>query len=110
MYDVINICEKERIPTSHYVHIGRVLGSHECELNEDPREENSNLGNWGLSVQDTRDSTKIPLGIIRSKAHLKKTLIGIQEYDCLLHMGSVMLFSLGSKRPELISMQTQQTI
>ena len=60
---VKNICPKKRIPTSHCVHIGRILGSYECELNEDPREEISNLCNWGLSV---------PLGIVRSKAHLKK--------------------------------------
>ena len=69
---VKHICEKERIPTSHYVHIGRVLGSHECELNEDPRKEISNIGNWGLSVQETWYSNKVPLGIICSKAHLKK--------------------------------------
>ena len=71
---VKNVCKKENIPTAHYVHIGRVLGSFECELNEDPREEISNLGNWGLNVQETRYSTKIPLGIIRSKAHLKKSI------------------------------------
>ena len=77
---VKNICENERLPTSHYVHIGRVLGSYECELNEDPtREEISNISNWGLSVYETRYSTKIPLVIICSNAHLKKKLIGIQE-------------------------------
>ena len=65
---------KKRIPTSHYVHIGSVLGSYEWELNEDPREKIRNLGNWGLSVQETRYSTKFPLGIIRSKAHLKKNI------------------------------------
>ena len=40
-------------------------------MNEDPREEISNLGNWDLSGQETRYRTKIPLGIIPSKAHLK---------------------------------------
>ena len=67
---VKRICKKERIPTSHFVHIGRVLGSYECELNKDLREDISNLGNWGLNVQETRYSTKIPMGIIRSKARL----------------------------------------
>ena len=71
---VKNICENERLPTSHYVHIGRVLGSYECELNEDPGEGISNLGNWGLSVQETWYSTKIPLGIIHIKAHVKKNI------------------------------------
>ena len=107
---VKNICEKERVPISHYVHIGRVLDSHECKLNEDPREEISNLGNWGLIVQEIHYSTKIPLGIIHSKAHPKNFLIGIQELDSPLCRGSVMLFHRGSKRPRLILTQIQQTM
>ena len=86
------------------------MGYNECKLNEDQREEISNLGNWGLNVQEMRYSTIIPLGIINSKAHLRKTLIAIQELDCPLLRGSVMLFSLGSKRPKLILTQTQQTM
>ena len=68
------ICKEKHIPTKHYVHIGRVLGAMECELNEDDCNQISQLGNWSLTTQESRYSTKMPLAIIRSKARMNHNL------------------------------------
>ena len=47
------ICAEKKIPSRHWVHIGRILGAYESEINEDEREDIRNIGNWGLSTQET---------------------------------------------------------
>ena len=87
---VKKICKENKIPSKHWVHIGRVLGSFESEINEDLRDDIRNLGNWGLNVQETRYSTKLPMKIIRSKAHLENNInwnprVGLEPPDNLRH-------------------------
>ena len=42
---------KLNLPTCHVVHIGRVLGSCESELDEDASDDLRNLGNWDPKIQ-----------------------------------------------------------
>jgi len=65
-------CEVLEIPSAHFVHLGRVLGSCESEINEDSSEDLRFLGTWDPKVQEQRYSTKVPMKIIRSKAGLRK--------------------------------------
>jgi len=61
-------CRELNIPTNHFVHVGRVLGSYMSEVNEDPTEELRKLGNWDPTTQEKFYSTKLPTKILRSKA------------------------------------------
>ena len=65
-------CKALGIPSAHFVHIGRVLGSCEAKINEDSSEDLRFLGNWDPKVQEQRYSTKVPMKIIRSRAGLSK--------------------------------------
>jgi hypothetical protein len=65
-------CAELGIPSAHFVHLGRVLGSCEFEMNEDSSEDLRFLGNWDPKVQEQRYSTKVPMKIIRSKAGMTK--------------------------------------
>ena len=56
------------LSSSHYVHIGRKLGSHELELLEIPSDEINKLGNWTTHVRENRYSEKIPMCPIMAKA------------------------------------------
>ena len=44
-------CAKMNVPSMHVVHIGRVLGSCESELDEDDGQDLRSLGNWDPTVQ-----------------------------------------------------------
>jgi hypothetical protein len=59
------------LSSSHFVHIGRKLGSHELELLEIPSDEiNKLLGKWTTHVRENRYSKKIPMCPIMAKAGL----------------------------------------
>ena len=61
-------CKKLSIATNHFVHIGRVFGSFEAEIEGDSNEDLRWLGNWDPKMQEARYSTKLPMKIIRSRA------------------------------------------
>jgi Centromere DNA-binding protein complex CBF3 subunit, domain 2 len=61
-------CKDLGIPTSHYLHIGRVLGSYTSEVNEDNSQDIRCLGNWDPTTQEKFYSTRLPMKILRSKA------------------------------------------
>lgn len=60
--------EKLGIPTNHYVHIGRVLGSVKAQFKECDSEDLRNLGNWENCVHTSHYGLKLPLKILRKKA------------------------------------------
>ena len=57
-----------RIPSCHWVHIGRVVGPKILEFLEEHAEEIRRLGNWNPSIQETAYSTKIPMKPMRMMA------------------------------------------
>ncbi|KAG7345280.1 centromere DNA-binding like protein [Nitzschia inconspicua] len=65
---VKKICKQLGIPTQHYVHLGRVLGSVLAEADGDDNELIRILGNWDPKIQEKAYSSKLPMKIIRSRA------------------------------------------
>ncbi|KAG7373672.1 hypothetical protein IV203_034396 [Nitzschia inconspicua] len=55
------------IPTQHYVHLGRVLGSVLAEADGDDNELIRILGNRDPKIQDKAYSSKLPMKSIRSR-------------------------------------------
>ena len=56
------------ITSNHFVHIGRVMGPVVLEMLEVDHDKIRLLGNWDPKIQETRYSSKLPLGILRSMA------------------------------------------
>ena len=69
-------CTNLQIHSNHFVHIGRVMGSFESELDGDEHEDLRVLGNWDPKTQEKSYSTKLPMRILKSRA-------GFQEADGL---------------------------
>jgi hypothetical protein len=65
-------CNRLQIPTHHFAHIGRVLGHHAGEENEDNQEDLRILGNWDPSTQDKYYSKQMPMKIIKSRGGFVK--------------------------------------
>ena len=62
------------IASKHYVHIGRVLGPIQLELQEVSAEEIRVLGNWDPTTQEARYSSKMPMKAIRHMAGFPESL------------------------------------
>jgi hypothetical protein len=65
-------CRQLQISTCHFLHIGRVLGHHAGEENDDSQEDLRILGNWDPSTQDKYYSKQMPMKIIKSRAGFVK--------------------------------------
>jgi hypothetical protein len=63
-----SVLEKLKIPSSHWLHIGRVLGPKFLEQLELEADEIRRLGNWAQTVQELCYSGKIPMRAIRLAA------------------------------------------
>jgi hypothetical protein len=62
------ICRELELPTTHFLHIGRVVGPTVLELEEIRGDDIRQLGNWDLCVQETTYSAKLPLKAIKPAA------------------------------------------
>ena len=61
--------QKEKgIISNHYLHIGRVLGTHRLQYQELLDDHIRQLGNWSTTVRDDCYSTKLPLTPLRAAA------------------------------------------
>ena len=69
-------CDFHKIASNHCVHLGRVIGHKEGEMNGDDIEELRQLGNWDPKTQEKAYSNKLPMKVIRSRA-------GYQQADGL---------------------------
>jgi hypothetical protein len=56
------------IASSHYVHLGRVMGPVKLEFEELDQEDIRTLGNWNPSTQEKSYSSKLPMKAIRTMA------------------------------------------
>jgi Centromere DNA-binding protein complex CBF3 subunit, domain 2 len=87
------VLQELRLPSTHFVHLGRKLGSKELEMLETQGSQIDALGNWNSNnVRETRYSTKLPMEAIKNKAGFttgEKThyLVrqGIEVPEVLLH-------------------------
>jgi hypothetical protein len=62
------VCEELMIPSRHWLHLGRQLGSKILEFLEELKEEIRCLGNWDPKIQETNYSTKLPWRPMRKLA------------------------------------------
>jgi Centromere DNA-binding protein complex CBF3 subunit, domain 2 len=63
------VLQELRLPSTHFVHLGRKLGSKELEMLETQGSQIDALGNWNSNnVRETRYSTKLPMEAIKNKA------------------------------------------
>ena len=62
------VLEHLKIPSSHWVHLGRVVGPKILEMQEEDAEEIRRLGNWNPTIQETSYSNKLPLQPMRKMA------------------------------------------
>ena len=56
------------IPSTHFVHLGRVVGPKILETKEVDSEEIRRLGNWDPKIQESCYSTKLPMTAMRAMA------------------------------------------
>jgi hypothetical protein len=62
-----------RLPSSHYVHLGRKIGPKELEMLQAEASQIDQLGNWSTNVRDQRYSAKLPVEAIKLKAGFTKS-------------------------------------
>jgi len=65
---IVKILRENLIPSNHFQHLGRILGSTHLQFAEIPDDEIRQLGNWQVSVRDLCYSTKLPLRAMRAAA------------------------------------------
>ena len=68
-YDAIKeILKGKQIPSNHYTHLGRILGSANLQFRENDNKDIRQLGNWQVTICDLAYSTKLPLKAMRAAA------------------------------------------
>ena len=64
-----------RLPSTHYVHLGRKLGALDLELLGIPGQDIDDLGNWNRTIRLQSYSGKIPMNPIMAKARYRGRLL-----------------------------------
>ena len=67
-----SVLQELKLPSTHFVHIGRKIGPKELEMLEATASEIDQLGNWATGVREQRYSGKLPMEAIKLKAGFRK--------------------------------------
>jgi hypothetical protein len=67
-----DVLKELRLPSTHFVHLGRKLGSKELEMFQAEASQIDMLGNWANNVREQRHSAKLPLEAMKLKAGFTK--------------------------------------
>lgn len=70
-----------QLPSNHFQHLGRVLGSANLQYLEILEDNIRQLGNWSVSVRDMCYSTKLPMKAMRAAAGFYKESDGQRYYN-----------------------------